>query len=201
MSQKLSIVALGVVVLALGVWWLQTTNNEEQAEQASAVVEERSEADTSNRESFVTMLANGESIECAFSGTDPERGEPMSGTVVASGDRHAVETSTTIDGAPVTMQMIQTDAMLYIWSNDDARIPAMMFDPSSLPDSDTEAPNTPVEWFDEPDVDMNYDCRQADIRADTFTPPSDIDFMNPFSGMEEMMEAYGAEGMPMGGGQ
>lgn len=190
---------VAVVLLGAGVWWYQSQSDTEvtmSSQPDGAVAEEPGTLEALTGR-FTDFMTQGDSVQCTFKGTDPQSGEYAEGTVYASGGEYYIEVDTVVEGTSVAMKMIQTDDTMYLWSDNSAVVPAMSFDLTAFADiessDDTPIKNSPTEWFDEPEANVEYSCRRWTPRADSFVPPADIEFANPFSAMMEMMGAM--EGM------
>lgn len=191
---------VAIVLLGGGVWWYQSQSSNEEGT-AGAVTSERTTEEPGTLDAltgrFTDFITRGESVQCRFSGTDPDTGEFAEGTVYASGEQYYIEVTTVVENMPVAMKMIQTEETMYIWSDNEAVVPAMSFDMTAFASSDTTDSepmvSSPTEWFDDVGTEVDYDCRRWSPRANSFTPPADIEFANPFAGMMEMMS--GMEGM------
>jgi len=199
MSQNVIIGGVAVVILlGAGVWWYQSHSGTEEVMNSQTngeAVEEPGVLEALSGR-FTDFMRQGDSVQCSFSGTDPDTNEYAEGTVYASGDEYYIEVNTAVEGTPVAMKMIQTDNTMYLWSDNPEVVPAMSFELEAFAGEDFEnAPfsSSPTEWLDEPEVEVEYSCRRWSPRVDSFVPPADIDFMNPFSAMMEMMG--GMEGM------
>ncbi len=191
MYHKILAGVIGVsVIIGGGVWWYQVKQGvTNDAEEVSQVSRENVVDTLSGR--FSDFVAQGEHIQCSFAGIDPQTGSYNQGTVYVSNERFYIESQTTIEGSLVDFQMIQTDDVMYIWSNTPAIMPAMQLDMRSIQNnsmmSDDMVPQSPVDWFDEPGIEIEYSCRPWTPRANLFVPPSDVEFINPFSDMMQMM--------------
>jgi len=192
MSYKLliGVIGLSMIIGGGGVWWYQAkqgvNNNTEEVAQVSR---ENIVETLSGR--FSDFVAQGKNVQCSFAGIDPQTGSNSQGTVYVSGDRFYIESQTTLEGSLVAFQMIQTDDVMYIWSDTPAIMPAMRIDMRSFQNtnimSEDVVPQSPVDWFDESGTEIDYSCRSWSPPAGVFMPPSDIEFMNPFSDMMQMM--------------
>ncbi len=99
-----------------------------------------------------------------------------------------MEADTMIQGTPLTMQIMQKDRVMYMWSDNEEVMPAMKIDTTMFPEDDSAAPESPLAFLEDPESGVDYSCRAWVPRSSTFEPPEDIEFYDMFGGM---MGAFG----------
>ncbi len=139
--------------------------------------------------------------ENKFTATDPYSNEPASGVTYISDDNFIVIADTVMEGHELELHMIQKkEGILYAWSDNDEVLPPMKFDMSMFQDmadqmgSDEQVgAESPMDWLDDPKAKAQYKCRSWSPRSNSFEPPKDLKFIDPFGQMFNMMGA-----MPIG---
>jgi hypothetical protein len=205
MSQKIIIVILGLVIVAGGgAWYYQNTMMENGTgttggRTAKSAQEDKSVFDSVGKSisgSFAEIIGSGDSVQCKFSGTDPETNEPMDGVVYIAGEDYKMEADTVIEGTEARINVIQNGSVMYMWSDDPDAMPAIKIDVSMFPKDESAPAESPIDWLKDPESGVDYSCRDWSQKSDSFTPPEDIEFLDMFGAM-----FGGMMGAMMGGGE
>ncbi len=209
MSQKVIIAVLGVVIiLGGGAWYYQTmmSDGEDKAkskskseEKSGGMMDAIKSGVTGGAGSFADILGAGDAQECTFSGEDPETGEYSEGKIYIDGESFRMEADTMVDGQEGTINIIQHEQVMYMWSDDEEAMPGMKIDMSMFEDMEgvegMEKPESPIDWLKDPESEADYDCSGWLPRASTFEPPEDVEFMDMFGGMGAMFQGMMEGGM------
>jgi hypothetical protein len=210
MSQKIIIGVLAAVIVAGGGTWYYQSQSEDGSMMGMRTGESTSKKSSNEdkgildtlgdtvKGTFTDIVGRGESVQCKFRGVDPETKEPAEGIVYASGENFYMEADTVVEGTELMLYVIQDDLVLYMWSDNEEAMPPIKMDMSAFAAFGEEAkPESPIDWLDDPEFGMEYTCRGWSPKRDSFTPPSDIEFLDPFG---QMMGAFGTmmEGGMMG---
>ena len=208
MSQKLIIGIMGAVILVGGGAWFYQTNVAEKSDATAsknsprATQEEKDGgilgAFKSGTESFADILRGGSAQECRFSGVDPDTKEYGEGTIYVDGESFRLEAETKVDGEVSTINMIQHEMVMYMWSDEDPssglKIDASIFEGME----GYEKPESPINWLEDPESDVKYECRGWSPRGNSFEPPEEVVFIDMFGAMGnafgEMMREGAAQG-------
>lgn len=173
-------VVLGVIVLAVGVYFFMSTPA------AGPVVEDGTVSDTSGEEetsvrssgegTFAEVLALGENITCDFTYTDPETGGETEGTVFVAGERVRGDFAMTQEGEEYSFNTIQDGEYGYTWGSGPMGAMAMKF---ALQKDDTVA-STEESSQDpfETDARVTYECDRWSVDESKFVPPADVEFQD-----------------------
>jgi len=202
MSQKLIIgVLCAVILVGGGVWYYQNQSeggmsslmkSGDRASSAKGIDGKKGvlgELGEMFSGTFADIMVKGQAAYCTFEGIDPETGEPVEGSIYTSGKNFAMEADTVIEGTALTMHIIQNDRVMYMWSDNEDVMPGMKIDMSMFPEDDSSAPESPLDFLEDPESGVDYSCRVWVPRASVFEPPKDVEFYDMFGGM---MGAFGA---------
>ena len=203
MSQKVIIAVLGLVILlGGGVWYYQNMMGDDSGKKSTSRDKGEAKKDgvfdaikggvTGGAGTFADIIGAGDAQECTFSGTDPETGEYTEGEIKIDGESFSMKAETTIDGEDTTMNIIQHEKVMYMWSDDDETMPGVKIDMSMFEDMEgtegIEKPESPIDWLKDPESDVDYNCSGWIPRASAFEPPADVEFMDMFSGLGAMFQ-------------
>lgn len=183
-------VVIALVLLGGGGWYVYSTTQDDQEPEQSAIrEEEQEERELSGTGTFESLLALGESVVCDIAYTDPEADTDAEGSVFVAGDDMRGDFMLTHDGEAFDSHMIKSDTMVYTWTESSRGTYAikMTIDAEAEAGSDDMGSEQPIEW----DQNVTYDCRAWERDESMFTPPADIEFMDPSSMMQDMMRQYG----------
>jgi hypothetical protein len=196
MSNKHILIGGLIIVLGIGGFfaWKTMQGDESFVSQTPEDRSARSAADT-NTGSFRDFLNRNESIQCTFSGTDEDSGQPIAGTMYISGDNYYMEADTVIEGKEVAVRMIENAGMLYIWSDTKDAMSPIKFDLEAVGQQTFGAPTSPREMLEAENSNVQHSCRSWSPRSDSFIPPADLEFTDVFAGFQEyrdeLMQQYG----------
>lgn len=147
----------------------------------STSTEDTNQQNTEDNSSFFGTLSDamhlGQSMKCTWSSDDG------SGTTYIKGDN--VRTESTTDG--ITGYVIGTNDCTYIWEKGSSE-GMMLCDTGSFAE-DLEDDSDSSEWLDdngddtyfENEMDTDVECHAEIINDSLFTPPSEINFIDPLS--------------------
>lgn len=199
------IVVLCIVVVALvGAWYFFMSDPKEaHAPATTDSVETVGENDDQTTEtqksndalsgfgSFANIMGLGRNLTCDFTHVAEETGGAVAGTVYISGERLRGDFEMEQAGMVYKSHMIHDDETIYTWTESDQGMVAMKFpntdDDGGLID-DGQADDRSMSL----DEAVEYDCRPWSVNASAFVPPSDIEFMDFESFMEEAMQGFDA---------
>ncbi len=141
---------------------------------------------------FAKAIESGKPTTCTMTKGDDKMEYHLKGKMMAANITTAVEGKTTLT------HMINDEKYLYMWQDDQKQGTKMSL---AIPSASPSAPtNTSTPKFeDESDYqdfrDQGYtiNCKTANLNDSTFTPPSDINFIDP-SSIVNTMPAPGADG-------
>lgn len=207
MSQKIIIAVMGVIILAGGGFWFYQTqmgSGTSDSKKDSASKAEKNgglfESIKEGASDFADSFGAGAAQQCQFSGTDPESGEFMEGTIYVAGESFVMKADTVIEGEDGILNMIQHEQVMYIWSEDQEQMPGMKIDTSMFDElPEEERPPSILEELRKPDSGFQSRCKGWSPRADSFEPPKDVEFMDLFGGLGAMFGEMMQGGMGEGG--
>lgn len=201
--QKIVVLCIIVLVVGGAGWFLLRDTGEESGQvmerstQGKGVpvetTDSRSRDDSlSGFGSMMDILSLGRSVLCEYTYSDTATGGQGSGVGFFNGKRMRIDSETTQDGKRFESHVINDGESLYSWTESsegsfafvtevgDSRMQGNFGD-AGIPEADSA-----VQPLDE---DVSYDCRSWNVSETTFTPPSDVNFVD----MSAMME-----GLPNG---
>ncbi len=206
MSQKLIIGVMAAVILVGGGAWYYQTNISGSQSALNGGREAREGSDENNESildtlksgagSFADILSSGDSLKCDFEGVDPDTKESMEGTIYVDGQSFKMNARTTIDGKETTINMIQHEMVVYMWSEDEEAVPGVKIDMRAFENMEGyEQPESPIDILKNPESGIKHDCDRWSSRGDSFEPPADVEFMDMFGEMGKMFGGMTQEGM------
>lgn len=203
MSQKIIIAVLGLIIVAGGgFWYYQNNMNDDGTNKLGGSNTKSTEekglfetlGDTVSG-SFSEIIGSGDSVQCTFSGIDPETNESSEGVIYMDGENYRMEANTVIEGTEAEINVIQNGSVMYMWSDNEEAMPAIKIDVSMFPEDKDAPAESPIDWLKDPEAGVDYKCRDWSPKSNSFTPPEDIEFVDMFAGMGAMLEGM------MGGGE
>ena len=193
--QSIVVLCLAVVVLGGGVWYFTQNTSTEDDKSTPAMQEsgaadeiEMKEAEFTGVGSFGSLLGLGQSITCTYSYED-ESGSG-SGTSYFADGKMRVDATMSTDGGTMNTHMINDGSYVYTWSIDTTERFAMKM---PVPDEtmtaeDYDTPDMGAESQVSMDQSVEYECDRWSVDQSVFVPPSDVEFMDFGTMMQDALQ-------------
>jgi hypothetical protein len=195
MNRNLIIAAVVLVMLGAGLYIYQKSQNG-QMDPASMMKDDASALGKING-TLQDLFAKGVPMQCSFTST--AEGSATSGTVYVSGQNMRGEFASTQAGENEVMSyMIRTGDTTYTWSSNQQQGVKMTFSEEDAAEMQAKAEAMQKEnpqAFSE-NQSMDYDCKPWVPTLGSFTPPTDIEFMDLSAQMQQMQQKM--EALPTG---
>lgn len=197
------IIVVAIAVVGGGAYWMWgPTADESPTQNQDSIVtpnpaDEQAEPNepVANEEQVITdnaeleaLFASGSSVRCDYESS--VEGTVHSGTIYhnPSNDGYRISSVSTMEGDTFETDMIMRDRTLYTWGSSPMGEMAYQMDlsedssPTELLEGNLEMPAT-ADDTPEADNSVRYECVQADLSADLFELPDDIEFTPMGGGM------------------
>lgn len=192
---KLILAIVGLLLLIAGVYYFITKDKNadvgssytanETTESKATMVENTggttvAPESSSGQGSFASLMAQGQSVKCTYSGTLPT-GRTF-GTFYTDGNQHfRIETTHATDQGALTLNTINDSGYTYSWGTGPTGAIAIKVADNKTPDaSATGSTGTPPVSPEGVDLNTNiaYSCNPWSGEPSFFQPPTDVEFMD-----------------------
>ena len=197
MNIKNIVVVLTLILLAMGGYYFLGSGDKSSESNNTQNDASQSELETSDRQqgrgALLSFLGQGRSVMCTFSHQDAETSFKSEGEFYFDGvsEKFRVDSTTNDENETYVTHMINDGEFTYLWSEetgDQAFAMKMSADihtkaeAQEFVDSNNDN-NKPVSLEEE----VEYDCNSWSVDGTKFIPPSNVEFMDMASMMQEMM--------------
>lgn len=189
MKNKYILIGVIILLILAGGWYFMVGSNKSQTATSDSMMKKQDAQSGSQMTSLTDLLSMGKNQACTFSYSKAETGSSQ-GTAYISGKKIATSFSTTTpDGKKMTGNMINDGMYMYTWTSDTKqgyKIPIT----ESMQEQIEDAKNNPEQaqkQYMDPNAKIEYNCSGWNVDESTFTPPSDITFME-LGDTKKMME-------------
>lgn len=160
-----------IVLLAVGGWFLFSSDDVDESEEAATSTEQTTETNdvtSDNMSEIQAAIAGNGSVECTYTGDEVAEAT----TYISAGE---VRTIAQAEG--VTSNMLFQDEEIYVWQEGATEGFIMTADRDDEESNRTPVPVRPSD-VEEAAVSENVSCAEADVDEALFELPDGVEFMS-----------------------
>lgn len=197
MNTKTIVIGIALLLVAAGGYYLVNSGTESAAlPEAENNNVHSVDAEVSDRQqgrgALMAFLGLGRTVMCTFSHEDTENGFSSDGEFYFDGTskRFRVDSTTRGESDSYVTHMINDGEFAYVWSEGEDETFAMKMSADIHSDVETQDFDGPGESDNRQvnlEEEVEYDCDSWRVDNSLFVPPTNIEFMDMASMMENMM--------------
>lgn len=187
-----------IIAILLAGWYLYLTIGKKPDTSMESPIDNAQSTETQNSDdqggmsnsgSFMDLLALNATLECTFSSNNPNNNSSIEGTSYLAGTKMRVDYTSKYGETQQTGSMIKNGDYMYVWGDSMPQGVKMKIDPANIKSTLEEAQkgsSTPNSF--DPTTNVDYNCKPWVAGTTKFDPPTDIEFTDLSSVMDNLKE-------------